>query len=100
MAGALSKINQQLKRPETKDGLYQTYIERVRDYFHVILCMSPVGDLLRVRCRNFPSLITCCTLDWFDNWPAEALLNVARRLLPGNLADMFPSAHRSVETAA
>lgn len=100
MAAALSKINQQLKRPETKDGLYQTYLERVRDYFHVILCMSPVGDLLRVRCRNFPSLITCCTLDWFDNWPAEALLNVARRLLPSNLADMFPPAHRSVESAA
>ena len=62
--------------------------------------MSPVGDLLRVRCRNFPSLITCCTLDWFDNWPEQALLGVAKRNLPLTLAGMFPAAHRSVEAAA
>lgn len=26
----------------------------------------------------FPSLINCCTIDWFTNWPAEALINVAK----------------------
>lgn len=77
MFASLSKVNQQMKRPETKDCIYQTFIERVRDYFHVILCMSPVGDSLRIRCRKFPSLVNCCTLDWFDNWPEEALLNVS-----------------------
>ena len=42
--------------------------------------MSPVGDLLRVRCRNFPSLVDCCSLDWFSNWSSEALVNVASRI--------------------
>ena len=77
MMSALSKVNQQLKRPETKDSIYQTFIERVRDNFHIILCMSPVGDSLRIRCRKFPSLVNCCTLDWFDNWPEEALISVS-----------------------
>jgi len=43
--------------------------------------MSPVGDTLRVRCRQFPSLVNCCTLDWFARWPEEALLFVSREFL-------------------
>jgi dynein heavy chain len=43
--------------------------------------MSPVGDALRIRCRQFPSLINCTTIDWFHGWPELALINVAQRLL-------------------
>lgn len=25
----------------------------------------------------FPSLINCCTIDWFESWPTEALQTVA-----------------------
>ena len=42
--------------------------------------MSPVGDAFRSRCREFPSLINCCTIDWFDRWPPEALASVATHL--------------------
>ena len=49
------------------------FVHRVRDNLHVVLCMSPVGDTLRVRCRQFPSLVNCCTLDWFAPWPESAL---------------------------
>ena len=43
--------------------------------------MSPVGDALRIRCRQFPSLINCCTIDWFHGWPEAALVSVAERFL-------------------
>ena len=43
--------------------------------------MSPVGNQLRVRCRKFPSLVNCCTIDWFTPWPKEALLEVANKFL-------------------
>lgn len=33
---------------------------------------------LRRRCRMFPSLVNCCTIDWFTKWPDEALLSVAK----------------------
>lgn len=46
-----------LGRDESRDTMYATYIERLRDQFHIILCMSPVGDSLRIRCRMFPSLV-------------------------------------------
>lgn len=33
------------------------------------------------RCRQFPSLVNCCTIDWFDEWPTEALLSVSKTFL-------------------
>lgn len=72
--------------------------------------MSPVGDTLRVRCRKFPSLVNCCTLDWFGRWPADALLYVSRTFLKQlelpseeireNLAQMCMKIHTSVEEAS
>jgi len=67
--------------PETKDGIRQLFISRVRDNLHIVLCMSPVGSAFRVRCRMFPSLINCCTIDWYDRWPAEALYSVSKQFL-------------------
>lgn len=29
----------------------------------------------------FPSLVNCCTIDWFSEWPEEALFSVAKNFL-------------------
>lgn len=77
METSLTKVLTKKKIPINKDNVYDEYIEQLREHFHIILCMSPVGDLLRNRCRKFPSLVNCCTLDWFFTWPEEALYGVA-----------------------
>ena len=64
-----------------RDEVFAFFISRVRDNLRCVLCMSPVGDAFRTRCRNFPSLTNCCSIDWFDNWPTEALYQVAQRQL-------------------
>jgi dynein heavy chain len=40
--------------------------------------MSPAGDTLRIRCRNFPGLVSSSSINWFFPWPEEALLAVAK----------------------
>ncbi|XP_072373357.1 dynein axonemal heavy chain 6 [Scyliorhinus torazame] len=61
-----------------RDEVFQFFINRVRQKLHIVLCMSPVGDAFRARCRMFPSLVNCCTIDWFVQWPREALLSVSK----------------------
>lgn len=67
--------------------VWKVFIERVRNNLHIILCMSPVGDILRIRCRRFPALVDCCTIDWFDNWPSSAIESVANKLLESQTLD-------------
>uniref|UniRef100_A0A3P8PCE0 AAA+ ATPase domain-containing protein n=1 Tax=Astatotilapia calliptera TaxID=8154 RepID=A0A3P8PCE0_ASTCA len=62
---------------ENRDEVFQFFISRVQEKLHIVLCMSPVGDAFRSRCRMFPSLVNCCTIDWFVQWPREALLSVS-----------------------
>ncbi|XP_012153033.2 dynein heavy chain at 16F [Megachile rotundata] len=64
-----------------RDAIYQFFIGRVRNQLHLMICMSPIGDAFRHRCRMFPSLVNCCTIDWFTKWPREALLSVAENSL-------------------
>ena len=66
---------------ETRDAMYDAFIRRVRDNLHLVLAMSPVGEAFRTRCRQFPSLVNCCTIDWYNDWPEAALLSVSSRFL-------------------
>lgn len=47
-------------------AMYNYFIERVKKNLHIVLAMSPIGDAFRNRLRMFPSLINCCTIDWFQ----------------------------------
>ncbi|KAK2516284.1 hypothetical protein Q9233_013810 [Columba guinea] len=47
----------------------------------VVLCFSPVGSKLRVRSRRFPAIVSCTAVDWFQEWPQEALESVSLRFL-------------------
>ena len=60
----------------TKMSIYNFFVSRVRAKLHVVLAMSPIGDAFRQRLRMFPSLVNCCTIDWFYEWPMEALVSL------------------------
>ncbi|WZN65433.1 heavy chain of dynein [Chloropicon roscoffensis] len=61
--------------------LYDFFVEQCRYNLHTVVCMSPVGDAFRSRLRMFPSLVNCCTIDWFSEWPQDALKSVATQFL-------------------
>ncbi|KAG7228180.1 hypothetical protein INR49_013343 [Caranx melampygus] len=62
-------------------SLFAFFVARCRENLHIIVAFSPIGDAFRNRLRQFPSLINCCTIDWFQPWPEEALERVANSLL-------------------
>jgi dynein heavy chain len=61
--------------------VYNFFVGRVRTNLHLVLCLSPIGESFRTRLRMFPSLVNCCTIDWFTEWPEEALRSVANFFL-------------------
>ncbi|KAK3096562.1 hypothetical protein FSP39_001310 [Pinctada imbricata] len=65
----------------TKTNLFSAYTKRVRSNLHTVITMSPLGEIFRARLRQFPALVNCCTIDWFSEWPAEALRSVAMTFL-------------------
>ncbi|XP_034417782.1 dynein heavy chain 7, axonemal [Cyclopterus lumpus] len=78
-------LDRQRDRDKQTDGsplsLFNMFIERCRTQLHVVLAMSPIGDAFRNRLRRFPALINCCTINWFQTWPEDALQAVACRFL-------------------
>jgi len=66
---------------ETMALLYSYFVERCKKLLHIVLCFSPIGGAFRDRIRNFPSLVNCCTIDWFSEWPTDGLYSVAKRFL-------------------
>ncbi|XP_076632445.1 dynein heavy chain 2, axonemal kl-2 [Colletes latitarsis] len=84
----MEEIRKQLMKEATRSGrvpttesIYSLLIERARANMHLILCMSPIGDAFRNRLRQYPALINCTTIDWFLEWPREALLEVGNKFL-------------------
>ncbi|XP_073903040.1 dynein axonemal heavy chain 2 isoform X5 [Castor canadensis] len=93
--------------PESSDSLFAYLIERVRNNLHIVLCLSPVGDPFRNWIRQYPALVNCTTINWFSEWPREALLEVAEKYLMGvdlgtqenihkKVAQIFVTMHWSV----
>ncbi|KAK3571583.1 hypothetical protein QTP86_014552, partial [Hemibagrus guttatus] len=73
--------NEGRKIDTTPLSMYNFFIDRVKENLHIVLAMSPIGDAFRNRLRMFPSLINCCTIDWFQAWPTDALEMVANKFL-------------------
>uniref|UniRef100_A0AAX7TU92 Dynein axonemal heavy chain 17 n=1 Tax=Astatotilapia calliptera TaxID=8154 RepID=A0AAX7TU92_ASTCA len=66
---------------DTKENCWKFFISRVRRQLKVALCFSPVGSKLRVRSRKFPAVVNCTAINWFHEWPQEALESVSFRFL-------------------
>ena len=81
IGAVIRPIMQAANIPITKQAIFAQYVNRVQANLHVVLCFSPVGDAFRQRLRMFPSLVNCCTIDWFAEWPEEALTSVAKYFL-------------------
>ncbi|AYU77362.1 dynein heavy chain, putative [Leishmania donovani] len=74
-------------RPDTRASVYEYFVSQSRERFHLCLCMSPMSGVFRDRLRMFPALVNCTTIDWFSEWPQEALRAVAKSTLSSAARD-------------
>lgn len=95
---------------DSRENCWKFFIERVRRMLKVVLCFSPVGSTLRIRGRKFPGVVNCTSIDWFHEWPQEALISVSRRFINENeflpeelkdsVAEFMSYVHTSVNHAS
>ena len=94
---------------QTPAGMFKFFVDRCRKNIHIVLAFSPIGDAFATRLRMYPSLVNCCTIDWFSAWPAEGLQSVAQHYLRdvemeddvmAKCTDMFAHMHESVAALA
>ncbi|XP_077689901.1 dynein axonemal heavy chain 17 [Eretmochelys imbricata] len=79
--GAMRPQVKSLGMQDTWENCWKFFIDKVRRQLKVILCFSPVGSTLRVRARKFPAVVNCTAIDWFHEWPEDALVSVSGRFL-------------------
>ncbi|CAH1130366.1 unnamed protein product [Ceutorhynchus assimilis] len=81
----MRQLDRQRDKSMQTDGspaaLFNYFVQIVREQLHVVLAMSPIGESFRNRIRKFPALVNCCTIDWFQSWPEDALVAVATKFL-------------------
>uniref|UniRef100_A0A8C0VE51 Dynein axonemal heavy chain 17 n=1 Tax=Cyanistes caeruleus TaxID=156563 RepID=A0A8C0VE51_CYACU len=93
--GAMRPQVKSLGMEDTKENCWKLFIEKVRRQLKVVLCFSPVGSTLRVRARRFPAVVNCTAIDWFHEWPEDALVSVSSRFLE-ETPDIEPEVKASI----
>ncbi|KAJ8927093.1 hypothetical protein NQ314_020365, partial [Rhamnusium bicolor] len=58
----------------SSSSVFLYFYKRCRENLHLILSLD-IGNTLRTRIRNHPSLMNCHVI-WFDDWPDEALESI------------------------
>ncbi|CAG9460199.1 unnamed protein product [Pedinophyceae sp. YPF-701] len=72
--------------------LWSKFVSRVKRYLHVVLSLNTIEASFRERLRQFPSLVNCSNIDWYGDWPVEALRSVAKHRLETRLPAEFRTA--------
>ncbi|CAD7689680.1 unnamed protein product [Nyctereutes procyonoides] len=80
---------------DNRENCWKFFINRVQRQLKVTLCFSPVGNKLRVRSRKFPAIVNCTAINWFHEWPQQALESVSLRFLQ-NTEGIEPTVKQSI----
>ncbi|XP_072501166.1 dynein axonemal heavy chain 9 [Notamacropus eugenii] len=80
---------------DSRENCWKFFIERVQRQLKVTLCFSPVGNKLRICSRKFPAIVNCTAIDWFHEWPQQALESVGLRFLQ-NMENIDPGVKESI----
>ncbi|XP_011804361.1 PREDICTED: dynein heavy chain 14, axonemal-like, partial [Colobus angolensis palliatus] len=81
IAMKIRSLTEQSGHMDNRQSLLSLFQKRIYKNLHIFMIMSPEGPSFRQNCRVYPSMISSCTIDWYERWPEEALLIVANSFL-------------------
>lgn len=58
---------------ETEEEIYRKFIKNVQRNLHVVFTMNPANPDFSNRAGSSPAIFNRCVIDWFGEWPNEAL---------------------------
>ncbi|QQP52952.1 Uncharacterized protein FKW44_005260, partial [Caligus rogercresseyi] len=62
-------------------ALFSLFVKRIKENMHIIFAMSPTSKSFRRNLVSFPALMDRCTINWFHQWPNDALNFVSNKCL-------------------
>ena len=65
---------------ETEEEIYRKFVKNVQRNLHVVFTMNPASPDFANRGGSSPAIFNRCVIDWFGEWPNEALFQVAKEL--------------------
>jgi dynein heavy chain 1 len=65
---------------ETEEEIYKKFVKNVQRNLHVVFTMNPANPDFSNRAGSSPAIFNRCVIDWFGDWPNEALYQVAKEL--------------------
>eukprot|EP00959_Pyramimonas_sp_CCMP1952_P263826 5517511-Pyramimonas_sp.AAC.1 len=66
---------------DTRENCWEFFINKSRQYLHMVFTCSPVGEQFRTRAQRFLAMINSTVIDWFQPWPERALAGVSAKFL-------------------
>ena len=69
-------VEESIVKPQMEE-LFAQLLEMAYDSIHLVICVDPQIQNLRNLVTNYPSLVNRCYIDWFQDWPAETLQQMA-----------------------
>lgn len=61
---------------QTDEEVYTWFTKQIRKNLHVVFTMNPASPDFHNRTATSPALFNRCVLDWFGDWPSQALFEV------------------------
>ena len=72
---------------------YNFFVNQVKKFLHVVLCMDSQHPKFLLRCESNPALYSLCTILYFGEWGEDSLKQIP--ILMNDLTDLFHNGERS-----
>ncbi|XP_068982290.1 dynein axonemal heavy chain 7-like isoform X4 [Bombus flavifrons] len=57
------------------------FLEQCRRKLHIIFCFTETNESIRSYLYKYPELIKYCTVNWYEMWPTDTLLQVGLKYI-------------------